>query len=621
MQILQRNSKIDYSNNKQPVFKKANLTLRIKPTLKNIPENDQLKLKIPGPLLGRKYYNFSDNDNNKYGETAKITDAKKSEKESKTENSITLKKLSRPVADPLQIEKNQTNNQNQINHKKYQNKPHQPIPLIPAVKAHISILVLTTWGIIQDILRFFNLIPKCHGELKVPNDISEKNGFPNLYQSFDSFFTRNMYMRVRRCWNKPICSVPGRKVDLLERKAKCRDGWNWSFKLTGNVLKNRINLASYNYLGFAQNQGICADTSENVTKNVGLSTASSPLELGNNVIHKELEELTADFLGVEKAIIFGMGFATNSMNIPCLVDSKSLVISDQNNHSSIVTGCRLSGATINVFKHNDMRSLEKVLRNAVIYGNPKRVNRPYSKILIIVEGIYSMEGTICNLPEIVALKHKYKACLFVDEAHSIGALGKLGRGVCEYFGIDPNQRIFDPSTNKSSPNVDILMGTFTKSFGGAGGYIGGQKELINFILNNSHGCNYAISMPPPVVGQVYQALKLIGYSQEGQSKIKQLAENTKFFRTEMVKRGCYVFGDDDSPVVPMLTCELGKMIVFQDLCIKAGLAVVVVSFPATPLAQGRARFCLSASHTREDLEESIDKIERIVRELRLDYFQ
>merc|ERR1739848_633152 len=139
-----------------------------------------------------------------------------------------------------------------------------------------------------------------------------------------------------------------------------------------------------------------------------------------------------------------MGFATNSMNIPALVDNKSLIISDQCNHASIVTGCRLAGATIRVFKHNDMRDLEKVLRRAVLEGNPKRLNRPWNKILIIVEGIYSMEGTICDLQAVVELKKKYNAYLYLDEAHSIGALGASGRGCCEYTGVDPK-------------DVDIMM--------------------------------------------------------------------------------------------------------------------------------------------------------------------
>ncbi|RCN43661.1 aminotransferase, class I/II [Ancylostoma caninum] len=190
-----------------------------------------------------------------------------------------------------------------------------------------------------------------------------------------------------------------------------------------------------------------------------------------------------------------MGFATNSMNAPCLVDKHSLIISDQYNHASLILGCRLSGASTKVFKHNDMQSLEKILRDAIAYGNPKTY-RPYRKILIIVEGIYSMEGSICNLPGIIALKKKYGAYLYLDEAHSIGAMGATGRGVVEYWGCDPK-------------DVDILMGTFTKSFGAAGGYIAGAKKTIDHLRVNSPTGYYSCPMSPPVAQQIYTSMSII----------------------------------------------------------------------------------------------------------------
>ncbi|EDL02946.1 serine palmitoyltransferase, long chain base subunit 2, isoform CRA_b, partial [Mus musculus] len=149
-----------------------------------------------------------------------------------------------------------------------------------------------------------------------------------------------------------------------------------------------------------------------------------------------------------------------------------LILSDELNHASLVLGARLSGATIRIFKHNNMQSLEKLLKDAIVYGQP-RTRRPWKKILILVEGIYSMEGSIVRLPEVIALKKKYKAYLYLDEAHSIGALGPSGRGVVDYFGLDPE-------------DVDVMMGTFTKSFGASGGYIGGKKELIDYLRTHSH---------------------------------------------------------------------------------------------------------------------------------------
>ncbi|PIO62051.1 8-amino-7-oxononanoate synthase domain protein [Teladorsagia circumcincta] len=159
-----------------------------------------------------------------------------------------------------------------------------------------------------------------------------------------------------------------------------------------------------------------------------------------------------------------MGFSTNSMNIPSLVDKGSLILSDELNHASLVLGCRVSGATVKVFKHNNVLDCEKHLRNALCHPSPK-TGKPFNKVLIVIEGIYSMEGTIVNLPEFIRIKKKYNAYLFLDEAHSVGALGPTGKGVVEYWGCDAR-------------DVDVMMGTLTKSFAAAGGYMGGTKVNV-----------------------------------------------------------------------------------------------------------------------------------------------
>lgn len=243
-------------------------------------------------------------------------------------------------------------------------------------------------------------------------------------------------------------------------KERITKDYGWSFEFTGREI-DCLNLGSYNYLGFAQNTGPCASDSEQSVQACGLSLSSPRREIGTNSMHTELEELTAKFLGVEDAIVFGMGFATNALNLPSLLSPGCLVISDEKNHASIILGIRLSGAATKVFKHNNMRSLEKVLEHAVVNGQP-RTGKPWKKILIIVEGVFSMEGSIVKLPEIISLKKKYKAYVYLDEAHSIGATGPHGKGIVDYYGCDPK-------------DIDILMGTFTKSFGSAGGYIAGTK--------------------------------------------------------------------------------------------------------------------------------------------------
>lgn len=222
-----------------------------------------------------------------------------------------------------------------------------------------------------------------------------------------------------------------------------------------------LNLGSYNYLGFASNYGPCAENSINSIREYGLASCSTRSEFGTIPLHAELEELTARFLDVEDAITFGMGFATNSLNIPALLSPGCLVVSDVKNHASIILGLRLSGATTKVFRHNDMKDLERVLKNAIVNGQPK-TGVAWKKILIVVEGVFSMEGSIVNLPEVIRLKKKYRAYIYLDEAHSIGALGSNGGGIIDFFKVNPK-------------DIDILMGTFTKSFGSAGGYIAGSK--------------------------------------------------------------------------------------------------------------------------------------------------
>lgn len=253
-------------------------------------------------------------------------------------------------------------------------------------------------------------------------------------------------------------------------------------------------------------------------------------------------------MGVDDAIVFGMGFATNALNLPSLLSPGCLVVSDEKNHASIILGLRLSGAVIRVFHHNNMKDLEKVLRNAIAYGQPK-TGEPWHKILIIVEGVFSMEGSIVKLPEIVALKKKYKAYIYLDEAHSIGAMGSHGRGVVDYFGMDPR-------------DIDILMGTFTKSFGSSGGYIAGSRELIDFLRANSHAHCYATTMSAPVAQQCLTSMKIImglDGTNEGRKRIDQLARNTRYFRRRLAQMGVITYGHEDSPVVPMLVYLFSKI--------------------------------------------------------------
>jgi len=307
-------------------------------------------------------------------------------------------------------------------------------------------------------------------------------------------------------------------------------------------------------------------------------------------------------------MVFGMGFGTNSCGIPALIGKGGLILSDSYNHSSIVVGARTSGAVIRVFQHNDMRDLEAVIRRAILEGQP-RTHRPWKKILIMCEGIYSMEGELCPLAKIVELKNKYRCYLYIDEAHSIGAIGATGRGICEHAKVNP-------------ADVDILMGTFTKSFGSVGGYIAGSKELITYLRHNSAGSVYSPSISPPACQQVISAMKIIlgeDGTNLGKTKLASLCENSNMFRRRLLALGAHVMGDWDSPIIPMMIYNPAKIPAFSRECLRRGVAVVVVGYPASPLLYARARFCISAAHKREDLEAALKIIEDGMYTNRLSY--
>ncbi|KAL2914025.1 serine palmitoyltransferase component [Polyrhizophydium stewartii] len=478
-------------------------------------------------------------------------------------------------------------------------------PLFTLVTTYLSYFILILFGHMRDLIdsivrpgEFRHL--KAHG------------GYAPINSGFDTFYHRRLYTRIRDVFNRPITNVPGRTVHTLERVS---NDYNKSFtlvrrhalvltkacatiSLTGNV-HEVLNLSSYNYLGFAQAEGPCADAVETTVRKMGISSCSTRMEAGSLDLHDEVEALVARFLGQEDAIVFSMGFATNSTTLPSLVGKGDLILSDELNHSSLVFGSRLSGATIRVFKHNNPADLEATLRDAIAQGQP-RTHRPWKKILVVIEGLYSMEGNICNLPPIIELKKKYNFYLFMDEAHSIGALGPNGRGVCDYYGIDP-------------ASIDICMGTFTKSFGAAGGYIAAKREIIDHLRMTSHASVYAEAMPIPVLQQVLTSMRIIMGEiggDEGRHRIQTLARNSRFFASELRKMGFIVYGRD-SPVIPLLLFHPAKIPAFSREMLARGIAVVVVGYPATPIITSRVRFCISAAHTMEDLEWALQQISEV----------
>lgn len=465
------------------------------------------------------------------------------------------------------------------------------IGTIVACLTYYSYAILTLFGHIRDFIG--GLLGNSRYVESKP-----KRGYSVLLKSWESFFTRRMYHRIQDCWNRPICSSPGANIEVMERVSKDN---NCTLITSGKATKC-VNVGSYNYLGYADDwKQTCASDVLNSVNEWPATLCSARMDFGTTSLLQELEETVARYMGKEAALVTPMGYNTNVVTLAALMGEGTLLVSDNLNHTSLVNGARGSAAHIRVFRSNDLPHLEEVLEEAIVKGQPRH-HRPWKKIMVVVEGIYSMEGAICKLREIVDVVKKYKCYIYVDEAHSIGALGKTGRGVCEYAGVDPSE-------------IDVLMGTFTKSFSGMGGYIAADRKTIDFLRATSEGILYHTGMSPIVTQQIISAFRVImgeDGTDIGKKKIASLRDNSNYFRDKLTHMGLHVYGDYDSPIIPVMIYMPCKIAAFSRECLKRGLAVVVVGFPATPLVLSRARFCISAGHSREDLDKALAIVEEVV---------
>ena len=404
-----------------------------------------------------------------------------------------------------------------------------------------------------------------------------------LTSSKNELFYRHIFTPIKDCWSRPIHGHASTVVDV---------------KVNDNEFRSCINMGSYNYLGFG---GIHPDITPRVKHAIDTyGVSSTSVRNGSeNDLQSVLELTVSRFLKKDNAVVIGMGFATNTSVIPSIImdgvePQNVLVLSDAFNHASIVEGIRLSGAKVKVFKHNDASHLEEIMLYETTYNT-------WDKIVVFVEGIYSMEGDFCNLPEIVQIKTKYGAHLYLDEAHSIGAIGETGRGVTEHFNIDTS-------------HIDVMMGTFTKSFGSVGGYVCASQSIINCIRANATACVYASGMSHAAVMQAIATLDILI---AGSKKPLRLRENANYFRKSLMEMNFPILGDMDSPIIPFLIERVDKMVEFSRKCLDDSVAIVVVGYPATPLLESRARFCISSEHTRKQLDYVLLVVEKNARKLQL----
>ena len=408
---------------------------------------------------------------------------------------------------------------------------------------------------------------------------------PLFGESREDYYIRKVYGSSLDCFHRPIKGAAASIIKVCLRKEKYVGNTRQLVIIPGKY-QEAINFGSYNYLGFGGYHEKVTPIIIETLKKSGSCLNGFAREIGASEEQTKLEKMLADFLHKEDCIVSPMGFTTNSTLIPLLVSKNDLVLSDSLNHSSLIIGMKSSTEEIRIFKHNDMVDLKSKLDE--VKKNGLKNGKQPNKVLVIVEGLYSMEGEYCKLKEIIALKKIYGFYLYIDEAHSIGCLGPTGRGIVDQLGCS-----FD--------DVDILMGTFSKSFASAGGYIAADKKTIQFLKNNSYSYVYGNPMSPVQAQQIISCLEMIK-SPEGKRKIAQLRKNSIALRTKFIDAGCHVLGDLESPVIPVMIYHPAKIKDVSRICLKNGVAIVVVGYPACPIDACRIRFCVSAGHTDEDIE-------------------
>lgn len=340
------------------------------------------------------------------------------------------------------------------------------------------------------------------------------------------------------------------------------------------------------YTGLTGDQRII-DAGKAALDKYGSGCAGSRFLNGTLDIHVQLEKELAGYIGKDDALCFSTGFFVNSGVIPAVVGRGDYIICDDRDHASIVDGRRLSFATQLHYKHNDMEDLERVLKNL-----PEEAIK-----LIIVDGVFSMEGDLANLPAIVELKHKYNCSIMVDEAHGLGVFGKQGRGVCDHFGL--------------TDEVDLIMGTFSKSMASIGGFIAGDKDTINWLRHSCRTYIFSASNTPAATAAALEALHII---QKEPERIDALWRVTRYALRRFKEEG-FEIGETESPIIPLYVHDVEKTFVATAKAFEYGVFINPVIPPACAPQDTLVRFALMATHTEEQVERGVQILKRVFKEL------
>ncbi len=348
--------------------------------------------------------------------------------------------------------------------------------------------------------------------------------------------------------------------------------------------KKVINLSSNNYLGFANHPRLKKAAIEAV------GSGAVRTIVGNMDIHEELDRKLAEFKREEAVMTYQSGFNCNAGTIQAITEKGDLIISDELNHASIIDGARLSRADKTVFKHADMNHLETVL---------KENKDKYRNMLIITDGVFSMDGDIAPLPEIVELAEKYSAMTYVDDAHGSGVLGESGRGTVDHFGLHGR--------------IDFTIGTLSKAIGVVGGYVAGSETMRDWLSHRGRPLLFSTSLPPAAVGAITEAINMLMTTTEYTDK---LWDNAKYFKQKISQLG-FNIGNSQTPITPVIIGDEAKTMEFSRKLLENGVFVSAIVFPTVPKGTGRLRCMVTAGHTKDQLDRAVEVFKKVGEEMNL----
>ncbi len=350
-----------------------------------------------------------------------------------------------------------------------------------------------------------------------------------------------------------------------------------------------LNLCSNDYLGFTSHPQL-KKAAVQATQRWGSGSGASRLICGNLTVHETLERRLAAFIGTEAALVYSSGYTANLGIISALVGRGDSVFSDEWNHASIVDGCRLSQARVLVFPHNNLAALEEKLRR-VSGANPA------GRKLIVVDGVFSMDGDLAPLPELLSLSEKYESLLMVDEAHATGVLGPGGRGLAASFGLE--QR------------VPIIMGTLSKALGSLGGFVAGSRELVEFLINTSRSFIFTTALSPGTVASALAALDVLAADD---SLPLRAQGNSGYLRQQLSRLG-YNTLNSQTQIIPVVVGDAARTVEMSHLLLEEGVLATAIRPPTVPEGTCRIRATVMATHTRQDLDFALGAFERVGRGL------